>query len=62
MGVYRNHLWTEIAQLDEHLTVFLMLDEALECFLEDFASTLHEPYVISTDSGSVDRTQGAAHV
>ena len=55
MGGHRHHTWTDVASLDEHLAVFLKLDEALESFLEDFASSSHEPYKIRTDSGSVDR-------
>jgi hypothetical protein len=30
--------WTDVAALDEHLTVFLKMDEALERFLGDIAS------------------------
>lgn len=55
----RHKTWTEVAALDEHLTVFLKLDEALERFLEDSASFTREPYKISTDSGSVERTSRA---
>jgi len=56
---FRNKRWQDIAALDEHLTVFLKLDEALECFLEDFGFSSHEAYKISTDSGSVDRSSRA---
>ena len=59
MGIYRHKTWTDIAALDEHLTVFLKLDEALERFLEDFGFSSHEAYKISTDSGSVDRSSRA---
>jgi len=59
MGSYRHHTWTDVAALDQHLTVFLKLDEALERFLEDFESSSHEPYKISTDSGMVNRTSRA---
>jgi hypothetical protein len=55
MGSHRHHTWTEVAALDEHLTVFLQLDEALENVLLGFASSSHEPYKIRTDSGSIDR-------
>jgi hypothetical protein len=56
MGSHRYQTWTDIAALDEHLTVFfLKLDEALEHFLEDFAFSSHEPYKIRTDSGTIDR-------
>ena len=56
---FRNKTWQDIAALDEHLTVFLKLDEALERFLEDFGFSSHEAYKISTDSGSVDRSSRA---
>jgi hypothetical protein len=56
---YRGKTWQDIAALDEHLTVFLKLDEALERFLEDFGFSSHEAYKISTDSGSVDRLSRA---
>ena len=56
---FRNKRWQDIAALDEHLTVFLKLDEALERFLEDFGFSSHEAYKISTDSGSVDRSSRA---
>jgi hypothetical protein len=56
---YRGKTWQDIAALDEHLTVFLKLDEALERFLEDFGFSLHEAYKIRTDSGSVDRQSRA---
>jgi len=51
--------WTDVAALDEHLTVFLKMDEALERFLGDIASFSREPYKISTDSGSVERSSHA---
>lgn len=51
--------WTDVAALDEHLTVFLKMDEALERFLGDLEPSSHEPYKISTDSGSVDRPSRA---
>ena len=56
---FRNKRWQDIAALDEHLTVFLKLDEALERFLEEFGFSSHEAYKISTDSGSVDRSSRA---
>jgi len=56
---FRNKTWQDIAALDEHLNVFLTLDEALERFLEDFGFSSHEAYKISTDSGSVDRSSRA---
>jgi hypothetical protein len=59
MGSHRHHTWTDVAALDEHLTVFLKLDEALEGFLVDFASSSHEPYRIHTDSGTIDRPSRA---
>jgi hypothetical protein len=55
----RHHAWTDVAALDEHLTVFLKLDEALEGFLVDFASSSHEPYRIQTDSGTIERSSRA---
>ena len=55
----RYKAWMEVAALDEHLTVFLKLDEALERFLEDLGSFSREPYKIRTDSGSVERTSRA---
>ena len=51
--------WTDVAALDEHLTVFLKMDEALERFLGDLEPSSHEPYKISTDSGSVHRPSRA---
>jgi hypothetical protein len=56
---FRNKTWQDIAALDEHLTVFLKLDEALERFLEDFRFSSHEAYKIGTDSGLVDRSSRA---
>ena len=56
---FRNKTWQDIAALDEHLTVFLKLDEALERFLGDFGFSSHEAYKIGTDSGSVDRPSRA---
>jgi len=56
---YRHAVWSEIAALDEQLAVFLKLDEALERFLADFGFSSHEPYVISTDSGVVNRPSRA---
>lgn len=56
---FRNKTWQDIAALDEHLTVFLTLDEALERFLGDFGFSSHEVYKIGTDSGSVDRSSRA---
>jgi len=58
-GAYRHHIWTDIAALDEHLTVFLKLDEALERFLEDFGPSSNERYTISTQSGLVERPSRA---
>jgi hypothetical protein len=55
----RYNSWFDVAALDEHLTVFLKLDEALERFLGDSASFSREPYKISTDSGSVERSSRA---
>jgi hypothetical protein len=49
----------DVAPLDEHLTVFLKLDEALERFLEEFESSSHEPYKISTSGGTLERTSRA---
>jgi len=46
--------WRDVSALDEHLAVFLKMDEALERFLGDIASFSHEHYKISTDSGSVE--------
>ena len=43
---FRNKTWQDIVALDEHLTVFLKLDEALERFLEDFGFSSHEAYKI----------------
>src|ERR1035437_2274790 len=59
MSGHRLYNWPDVAALDEHLTVFLKLDEALERFLEDFAFSSHEPYKISTDSGIVYRPSRA---
>lgn len=56
---FRNKTWQDIAALDEHLTVFLKLDEALERFLGDFGFSSHEAYKIGTDSGSVGRSSRA---
>jgi len=56
---YRYTAWLEIAALDEQLAVFLKLDEALERFLADFGLSSHEPYVISTDSGVINRPSRA---
>jgi tetrahydromethanopterin S-methyltransferase subunit B len=56
---HRHHTWYDIADLNENLTVFLKLDEALERFLEDFAFSSHEPYKISTDSGTLERPSRA---
>jgi hypothetical protein len=53
---FRSKRWQDIAAVDEHLTVFLKLDKALECFLKDFGFSSHVAYKISTDSGSVDRS------
>ena len=58
-GAYRHHVWMDIAALDEHLTVFLKLDEALERWLADFGVSSREPYVISADSGLVNRPSRA---
>jgi HAD superfamily hydrolase (TIGR01509 family) len=55
----RYQSWLDVAALDEHLTVFLKLDEALERFLADSASFSREPYKISTGSGSVERMSRA---
>ncbi len=55
MSIYRHQLWTDVAAVDEHLTVFLKLDEALEGFLRDFGLSSHLPYKISTGGGAVDR-------
>jgi len=55
MSIYRHKLWTDVAALDDHLTVFLKLDEALENFLGDFGFSSPEPYKISTGGGAVDR-------
>ena len=59
MVISRYKGWTDVAALDEHLTVFLKMDEALERFLGDISSFCREPYKISTDSGSVERTSRA---
>ena len=59
MGIYRHKTWTDIAALDEHLTAFLKLDEALERFLQDLGSSSRGPYQIHTDSGSVERASRA---
>jgi hypothetical protein len=56
---YRHTAWLEIAALDEQLAVFMKLDEALERFLADFGLSSHEPYVISTDSGVINRPSRA---
>ena len=56
---HRHHTWYDIADLNENLTVFLKLDEALERFLEGFAFSSHEPYKISTDSGTLERPSRA---
>src|SRR5450759_2950257 len=59
MSIYRHKLWTDVAALDDHLTVFLKLDEALENFLGDFGFSSPEPYKISTGGGAVDRPSRA---
>lgn len=56
---FRHKTWQDIAPLDEHLTVFLKLDEVLERFLEDFEFSAPQPYRISADSGLVDRSSRA---
>jgi len=52
MGTHRHHTWTDIAEPDEHVTVFLKLDEALEGFLGDFASSSLKAYTIRAEGGS----------
>jgi len=59
MSIYRHQLWTDVAAVDEHLTVFLKLDEALESLLGDFGLSSHQPYKISTGGGAVDRPSRA---
>ena len=60
MGTHRHHTWTDIAESDEHVTVFLKLDEALGGFLGDFASTALKSYTIRADSeSSLDRSSRA---
>src|ERR1035437_2568286 len=56
---YRHTAWLEIAALDEQLAVFLKLDEALERFRSEFGLSSHEAYVISTDSGVINRPSRA---
>jgi hypothetical protein len=56
---HRHHTWHDIADLNENLTVFLKLDEALERFLEGFAFSSYEPYKIRTDSGTLERPSRA---
>jgi hypothetical protein len=56
MSISRNESWSEIADEEEHLTVFLKFDEAIEGILGDFNATAQKSYKIETTSGSVSRT------
>ena len=52
MSIFRKHSWTDLAEADEHVTVFVMLDEVLGSSLGDFASSSLITYAIRAENGS----------
>jgi hypothetical protein len=60
MSIFRKRTWTDLADPDEHLTLFMTLDEALGSSLGDFAPSSLIAYTIRAESGSsIDRTSRA---
>jgi hypothetical protein len=52
MSNFRKRSWTDLAEPDEHLTVFVKLDEALGRFLGDFAPSSGIAYTVHAEDGS----------
>jgi hypothetical protein len=52
MSIFRKHSWTDLAEADQHVTVFVGLDEALGSSLGDFAPSSLITYTINAENGS----------